>query len=217
MAYRKIAGIAVFGGIYGFAIGSVYGPLLGLFNVIKFPVLILTTALICSLAYYVLSKLVTDRLTFRQMQTFGLSAFCDTTKLLASIAPVSIFLAWTFKRADHAGLNEYPYVVGINVAFIAAAGGTAVVARTIRLVRAHGLSRTKGILITTAWLSVSLLVGAQGCWYLRPWFGISAIPEDVPFILGKKPDFRGATSFYEAAYYIFDPPPGKSRSRTYRW
>ena len=30
---------------------------------------------------------------------------------------------------------------------------------------------------------------------------------DPPFIEGTNPDYRGATSFYEAVYHIIDPPP----------
>jgi hypothetical protein len=33
---------------------------------------------------------------------------------------------------------------------------------------------------------------------------------DAPFMLGSEPDFRGATSFYEALFHLIEPP-GSSR------
>ena len=48
--------------------------------------------------------------------------------------------------------------------------------------------------------------GGQCAWYLRPFFGPSTI-RDIPFIEGSAPDYRGATSFYEAVYHLIHPPP----------
>jgi hypothetical protein len=37
---------------------------------------------------------------------------------------------------------------------------------------------------------------------MRPFCGVVG----APFMLGSQPDFRGATSFYEAVYHVFVPP-----------
>ncbi len=59
-----------------------------------------------------------------------------------------------------------------------------------------------------SWLLLSLLVGGQWAWYLRPFFGVASISAEVtPFCLGTLPDYRGATSFFEAVLHLVDPPP----------
>jgi hypothetical protein len=67
------------------------------------------------------------------------------------------------------------------------------------------------------WMLFSLVVGSQTAWYMRPWFGITAIPDPVPFILGKQPDFRGNTNFWEALEYSDYPETGKDGCLIYRW
>ncbi|NQT88801.1 hypothetical protein HQ560_18685, partial [bacterium] len=55
------------------------------------------------------------------------------------------------------------------------------------------------------WLGVSLFAGGQVCWTFRPYFGLASMP-DIPLIEGARPDYRGATSFYEAVWNLADPP-----------
>jgi hypothetical protein len=44
---------------------------------------------------------------------------------------------------------------------------------------------------------------------MRPFCGVRTV--DAPFMLGAQPDFRGATSFYEAVYHVFSPPQTTDR------
>jgi hypothetical protein len=62
----------------------------------------------------------------------------------------------------------------------------------------------RGVVLVGAWLAASLFVGAQTSWYLRPFCGVAYV--DTPFMLGTEPDFRGATSFYEALFHLIEPP-----------
>jgi hypothetical protein len=71
----------------------------------------------------------------------------------------------------------------------------------------HGVPVRRGAPLIAAWLAASLFVGAQASWYMRPFCGVSSV--DAPFMLGSAPDFRGATSFYEALYHLVDPPRRK--------
>jgi hypothetical protein len=58
------------------------------------------------------------------------------------------------------------------------------------------------------WLAISLLVGGQVAWTLRPLFGVASIPgTETRLILGSAPDYRGATNFYEAIYHLVAPAP----------
>jgi uncharacterized membrane protein len=217
MDIKKIGAMIFFSSIYGFTAGAVYGPVLACYNLIKFPALILITGITCSIAYYVFSKLITQKLSFSDIQLFSINMFYDISLLLFALSPISMFFALTFKKADETGLHEYPLCVGIHVLIIAVCGSTSLVMRARDLISRHNLSKLSGTMIVTAWLSISLFLGAQASWYLRPWFGITAIPEEVPYILGSKPDFRGATNFYDAVLNLFNPPPQKEEKRTYRW
>ena len=57
------------------------------------------------------------------------------------------------------------------------------------------------------WLALSLAVGGQAAWTLRPFFGVRSIPgAETRFFLGASPDYRGSTNFYEAVRDAITPP-----------
>jgi len=176
-------------------------------NLVKFPLLIFITSVICSMSYYIFSVLITRRLSFGAVQLTSLRIFHDISILLAGLSPVSLFLAVTLERPDQSGLHEYPFFQGLNVIFIAICGALALVYRTRSFLTSYRLPMRKGLLIIVIWLVLSMFVGSQCAWYLRPFFGVATIHvEETPFIMGRKPDFRGATSFYEAVFYLVRPP-----------
>ena len=121
---RSLAYILIGSALYGFAIGSSHSFRLGGRNVVKFPLLILATSLICSLAYYVLAKFISRRgsLSFADVIRLALRAFGDTSVLLASLSPVCFFLARSMVQPDEHDLHEYPLFLGLNVLFIALCG-----------------------------------------------------------------------------------------------
>jgi hypothetical protein len=130
--------------------------------------------------------------------------------MLAALAPVNIFLSQTMVLPSQTSLNEYPLFLGLNVAFVAACGTVAAVRRMGLMQKVQGISLRRTSVLAAAWLAIGLFVGGQCSWYLRPFYGIRSVEEGpikVPFILGTKPDSRGATSFYEAVYHLFQPPP----------
>ena len=62
--------------------------------------------------------------------------------------------------------------------------------------------------LVAGWLALSLLVGGQAAWTLRPFFGVRSIPgAETRFFLGSSPDYRGSTNFYEAVYDLVVRPP----------
>ena len=191
--------------VCGFAVGSVHSRLFAIRNLVKFPLLIMLTSAICAAAYYVSSVFIAPRLTFAEAEILSLRTFRDVSVLLASLAPVLYFLALTIDQPDRSGLGEYPLFLGLNVLLIAAAGSVALVCRAIVLARAKGLSAARSGLVVGTWLAISLFVGGQCAWYLRPFYGVSTVP--APFILGRAPDYRGATSIYEAVWNVVTSPP----------
>jgi hypothetical protein len=212
---RSLVTIVVASAVYGFSVGSVHSARLAVWNLAKFPLLILVTAAICAAAYFAFAVLVTRRLTFAGVTALSLRTFADLSVLLASLSPVSYFLALTIEQPTTDSLNEYPFFLGLNVAFIAVCGAVALARQTLRLEREHGLGRGRASAVLAAWLAISLFAGGQCAWYMRPFFAASTFT-DLQFMEGTAPDFRGATNFYEAVGQLIDPPPlpaGWSRRR----
>ncbi len=207
--WKTLAGLILASATYGFSIGSAHSWLYASRNLIKFPLLILSTGAICALAYFILARFLAPALSFRAVQSLVTMLFHDAAVMLASLSPVSFFLAMTMEQPTTEHLGEYPFFQGLNVIFIAVCGSIALVRQAKALIGDHGLMRQTGLAIITAWLALSLFTGGQCCWYMRPFFGISYLkgPIAPPFFLGMTPDFRGARNFYEAVYHLLDPPP----------
>jgi hypothetical protein len=208
---RAVLTIVLASAVYGFSIGSVHSLRIATWNLAKFPLLVLATSAVCALAYWAFALFVTRRLTFADVTALSLRTFADLSVLLASLAPVAYFLARTIEPPTAASLNEYPFFLGLNVVFIAASGVVALSRQTLRVAREFGLGVRRSAAILAAWLAISLFVGGQAAWYLRPFFEVATNPDPV-FIEGTAPDFRGATSFYEAVWHLVDPPAGTGTS-----
>ncbi|MDP6507160.1 MAG: hypothetical protein QF886_26270 [Planctomycetota bacterium] len=203
---RILCEIAAASAIYGFAIGSAHSMGVASRNLIKFPVLIFLTALLCSVAYALFGQFLTRKLTPRASLGIALGIFRDLSILLASLSPVAFFLAWTITQPEGQELNEYPLFLGLNVVFIAVCGVVAVAHQLAALISEYQLELQKAVAMILIWMALSLFVGGQCAWYLRPFFVPSTF-RTVPFIEGAKPDYRGARSFYEAVYHLVSPPP----------
>jgi hypothetical protein len=207
-AVKCLAALALGAAVYGGSIGAVHSWLFAARNLIKFPLLILGTAALCAPAYALVARFLAARLSFVEALGLVLRLFRDACLLLAALAPACLFLARTLEPPGRDGLGEYPLFLGFNVALIAICGSLALVRRGRVLLHERALSRWRVTLLLGCWLLLSLLVGGQWAWYLRPFFGVASIGAEVtPFCLGTLPDFRGATSFYEAVLHLADPPP----------
>jgi hypothetical protein len=156
MGLRALFGAAV----YGFSIGAVHSLRFALRNVIKFPLLILVTAAVCSACYYVLARWFTRALDGAAVARATLTIYHDTAVLLASFSPVTLFLALTIVRPDTRGLHEYPLFLSINVILVALTGSLALVRQCRQLLAEHGLPIAQGSWLIGAWLIASLFVGA---------------------------------------------------------
>ncbi|MCP4154738.1 MAG: hypothetical protein GY757_43860 [bacterium] len=201
MKLRRAAETIFFSAIYGFSIGSVHSTMYGVRNLIKFPLLLFLTGIICSICYAMFSKFITRKLSFIEIQLLTLDVFHDIALLLASLSPVCLFLAHTIiQPIDETNLEEYPLFLGLNVSIIAVCGMVALTRRAIIIIRRNGLSVKKGAAVLIVWLLITLFTGGQGAWYLRPFFGLPFINTTV-FAVGKQPHVTGATNFYEAMWH----------------
>jgi hypothetical protein len=208
---RSLALLIACAATYGFAIGASNSWLDAARNLVKFPLLVLATASVCALSYFVVARFLGAPLGFVSVQRAVLAVFRDTVVLLASLSPAVFWLARTMARPDAAArdLGDYPLFQGFNVAAIAVCGCLAVWLQAARLLARGDLGPAKRRALLASWMGLSLLVGGQVAWYLRPFFGIAG-PEapPPPWFLGDAPDFRGARSFYEACANLVAPPDG---------
>ncbi|MGC4114058.1 MAG: hypothetical protein QM765_05250 [Myxococcales bacterium] len=202
---KRLAGAAVLASAaYGFSAGSVHSLKFALRNLVKFPLLLVLTCLVCSIAWFVCAQFVSRSFGFAEVQRLAARIFHDLAVLLASLSPACLLLALTLERPDANGLNEYPLFLGLNVLFIAVSGALALVRQAREVLERHALGVHRSLLVVGSWLALSLLVGGQAAWYLRPFYGVATV--DAPFFLGTRPDHRGATSFYEAVWHVVQPP-----------
>jgi hypothetical protein len=193
--------------IYGFSVGAACSLRFAALNLIKFPLLICISVSVSAGAYYLVARLFAPHLGFSAVRRLVIGSYADLAELLASFAPVTLFLAATLRSPTSlVELGEYPAFLAGNVALIALGGVLSVGRQAVALLERHALPRARALSLVGGWLAVSLLVGGQGAWYLRPFFGNRAVVDDGSFCQGSRPDFRGAESFFEAVYQLAVPP-----------
>lgn len=206
---RDVAALLLASALYGFSIGCVHSVRFGLHNVLKFPLLFLITGAACAAVYFLWMFLIGGaRPRFIDVQRLAMRLYRDAALLLAALAPANLFLARTIVPPDAHSLHEYPLFLGLNVGFIAVAGTLALIRQVGALSRYHPWSLSRRCAIAGGWLALSLLVGGQAAWTLRPFFGVRSISgAETRLFLGSAPDYRGATNFYEAVYNVVRPTP----------
>jgi len=200
LALRALPPIVLGAGVFGFAIGASKNLTYAWRSMVKLPLLLLGTATICSVACFVLARFLGAPLRFGAVQQSTLVLYRTLAVLLASLSPVSWFLGQSMTPPDAQSLGGYPAFVATNVLFLAIAGSIALVRQVRALLDGHGLSRNRALAITAGWLVLSLLVGGQLAFWLRPFFGIASLTGDPPFVLGDEPTVTGARNFYEAVW-----------------
>lgn len=195
---------------YGFCIGLANSTVYAVRNLVKFPLLILATTAICWLCYFLLAQFFGAKLGLRDVWHAVTSIFRETSVLLCSLALVVCFLSLTLEPQTVDDLGGFPGFLGFNVAAIAACGSLSV-RRCMRIHLGEAVTTaSQRRNLVTAWLLVSLLVGGQVCWLLRPFFGVSTSANaDSPWFSGQEPGFRGATNFYQAVWFVVSKPAGE--------
>lgn len=192
---------------YGFSIGLSNSWIYANRNLVKFPLLILTTASVCSLLYHVLARFFSVHISFLAVQRLVLAIFRDTSLLLAALSPAICFLAVTMPAPRDRDPGDYRRFLMFNVVAIAICGCLAVYFRSRERLRSTHESNQRCPILVASWMLASLLVGGQVCWYIRPFFGATPGTAGRPWFTGDAPDQNGATSFYEAVLHLIVPPP----------
>jgi len=193
---------------YGFALGSAHSELYATRNLLKFPLLIAITACVCALAYWIVARLCAAPLSFLEVQLATGRLFQDMSLLLASLSPAVLFLAWTSRARDDGKLGGYDSFLAFNMAIVAVAGSLALLRQAHGLFTLHGLAPGRARFLVGAWLALSLGVGGQAAFVMRPFFGFPATRGNTPpFFVGAQPDLRGATNFYESVWQTIRRPP----------
>ena len=206
---RSLAVTVLASACYGLAIGAGKNATYAWRSAVKFPLLLLGTAAFCALAYFVVARFAGVTLPFLRVQRCALSAFRSIAVLLCSLSPVAWFLGRTMEAPGDRTLGGYPAFVGANMLFIAIAGGIVVVLQARQLLRECSVSARQSVAVVSAWVVLSLLVGGQLAFWLRPFFGIASLTGAPPFALGDEPTVTGARNFYEVVWqFVTQADPG---------
>ncbi len=188
--------IAIGAGAYGAAMGAWRSPLQAAYNVVKFPLLLLSTALGNALLNGMLAPLLGLNVRLRQSLMLVLMSFALASVILGGFAPLLAFLIWNtppLAGAQEVPWTTYRFVQLVQVGAIAFAG----VAANVRLRQLlEGLAGNGQVArkVLFAWLAGNLFLGSQLCWILRPFIGSPSLP--VEFL--RPTAFQG--NFYETVF-----------------
>lgn len=191
-----LLGVVVFGaGLYGAAVGCWRAGEQALFNVVKFPLLLLGTALGNALVNGLLAPLLGLDISIRRSLELNLWSFAMAAAVLGAFAPLVGFMVWNAPSLESTTVQSvYPLILLVHVAAVAFAG----IAANLRLLQQlAGLAGSARVArrVVLAWLAVNLLLGAQFGWIFRPFIGSPQLP--VQFM---RPDaWQG--SFFEAVLW----------------
>ena len=192
---------------YGFSIGLSNSTVYAVRNLVKFPLLILSTCAICAMCYFVLARFLSVTLTFVHVQKVVIAIFRDVAKLLAALALAVAFFALTCDPPEPGSVDDFSVFLGLNVLAIAVCGCVAVYRCSAEHLPSDVVAPKHRKWLLSAWMVTSLLVGGQTCWLIRPFFGVSTTADwTSPWFSGSEPGFRGARSFYEAVWFAISPP-----------
>jgi hypothetical protein len=194
-----IAIIVVGAGLYGAAMGWWRDPMQALYTAIKFPLIILLTAVANAMLNAMLAPLLGLNISFRQSFLSILMSFTIAGAILGSFAPVVAFIIWNsppMSPNSWESLGPYSFILLTFVVVIAFAGITANF-RLLQLLQHLGGRRNVAFRVLFAWLVGNLFFGTQLSWILRPFIGSPGLP--VEFLRANA--FKG--NFYEAIFHTF--------------
>ena len=188
-----VLGTAAFGG----AVGVWRDPLQALYTAIKFPLIVMLTALGNGLLNGMIAPLLGVNITFRQSLVAIFMSFTIAAAVLGACSPLIYFAIWNVPafatRSDPATMTTHSFIFVALVAAMAAAGIAGNV-RLLQLLRQISGCRVAARRTLFGWLVGNLLLGSQLAWILRPFVGAPHLP--VEFL--RKSAFEG--NFFEALF-----------------
>lgn len=171
-------GIIILGAAcFGAAMGWWRSPTQGLFVAIKFPLILLLTALGNVLLNAMLAPLLGLNISLRQSLLAILMSFAITAAILGAFSPLLGFLVWNAPpmTPDVKSTTTYGFIKLANVIVIAFAGIAGNV-RLFQLLSQLANSRSIARRVFVAWLAVNLFLGSQLTWIARPFVGSPELP-----------------------------------------
>jgi hypothetical protein len=191
------AGIIVAGtAAFGMAVGLWRDPLQAFFTAIKFPIIVLLTALGNGLLNGLLAPLLGTNIGFRQSLLAVLMSFTIASAVLGACSPLVAYLIWNAPPLSAVSADSrttHSFILVTVVAVIALAGTVANL-RLLQLLRQLSGSPSSARRTMFAWLAGNLLLGSQISWVLRPFVGSPTLP--VQFMRGDA--WQG--SFFESVF-----------------
>src|SRR5688572_6412819 len=169
-----VAGTALFGA----AVGSWRDPMQGLFNAIKFPLIVLLTTVGNGLLNGMLAPLLGTNISFRQSLVAIFMSFTIAAAVLGAFAPLVYFMIWnapalSAKAASSATTHSF---ILLTVVTAIAVAGIAANLRLLHLLRQLSGTRSSAWRTLLGWLAGNLLLGSQVSWILRPFVGSPNLP-----------------------------------------
>lgn len=190
-----IAIIVLGAGLYGAAMGWWRDPWQALFVAVKFPLILLLTALGNALLNAMLAPLLGLNISFRQSLLAILTSFAVIAAILGAFAPLAAFVVWNAPpmTPDVKNTATYGFIKLVHVAVIAFAGiaGNARLFQLLNRLSGHEQTAQR---VLFAWLAVNLFLGSQLTWIARPFIGAPQLP--VAFL--RDTAFQG--NFYENVF-----------------
>lgn len=183
-------------GLFGAAIGCWRAPLQGIYSALKFPLVVLLTALGNALLNSMLAPLLGLNLNLRQSLLAVLMSFTIAAAILGAFSPLMFFVIWNtppLEPGASISTTAHSFILLTETAIIALAGTMANV-RLLQLLQNLSGSVVAAQRVVFAWLAVNLLLGSQLSWNLRPFVGSPGLP--VEFL--RADAFAG--SFFETVF-----------------
>ena len=172
-----LAVIVLGAGCFGAAMGWWRAPEQGLFVAIKFPLILLLTALGNALLNAMLAPLLGLNISVRQSMLAILMSIAIAAAIMGAFSPLLGFLVWNAPpmTPDVKSTATYGLIKLANVAVIAFAGIAGNV-RLFQLLRQLAPSRNIARRVFIAWLAGNLFLGSQLSWIARPFIGSPQLP-----------------------------------------
>ena len=186
-----VAGTAAFGA----GVGVWRDPMQAVYTAIKFPLIVMLTALGNGLLNGMLAPLLGVNITFRQSLLAIFMSFTIAAAVLGACSPLMYFVIWNappFAAPTDATTVMTHHFVFVTLAAAMAGAGIAGNVRLLQLLRHMSGSDASARRTLFAWLAGNLLLGSQLAWILRPFVGAPFLP--VEFL--RKTAFEG--NFFEA-------------------
>lgn len=188
--------LVVGSGIYGFSVGLWRAPLMGLYVGLKFPLIVLITALCNAVINGMLAQILGTGLTFRQSFVAVMISFALLAVILGSLTPLSLFLLYNLPPMGSGETEIAHNVLLLFHVLLIAIAGVSVNIRFFSLLQRVCGGWVKTIQVLGAWLALNMIVGCQVSWNLRPFVGSPGLP--VRFL--REHPFDG--TFYENIFKV---------------